>query len=90
MTNEEWLIPVAWMSPGKERLEFSTKSTVYGSHTIPLYTAPPSKPWVSLTDEEIGTAICNADYIYLRTCEDIQYVVFLAKVIEAKLKEKNQ
>jgi hypothetical protein len=32
--------PVAWMSPGKECLEFSTKSTVYGSHTIPLYAAP--------------------------------------------------
>ena len=27
---------VAWMSPGKERLEFSLPSTVYGSHTIPL------------------------------------------------------
>ena len=47
------------------------------------------REWQGLTDEEIGTAICNADYIYLRTCEDIQYVVFLAKVIEAKLKEKN-
>lgn len=34
--------PVAWMSPGKERLEFSRKDTVYGSHTIPLYTAPPT------------------------------------------------
>lgn len=32
--------PVAWMSPGKERLEFSRPDTVYGSHTIPLYTAP--------------------------------------------------
>ena len=32
--------PVAWMSPNKERLEFSRKDTVYGSHTIPLYTAP--------------------------------------------------
>lgn len=29
--------PVAWMSPGKERLEFSRMDTVYGSHTIPLY-----------------------------------------------------
>lgn len=27
---------VAWMSPGKERLEFSSPATVYGSHTIPL------------------------------------------------------
>lgn len=34
--------PVAWMSPGKERLEFSRKGTVYGSHTIPLYTTPPT------------------------------------------------
>jgi hypothetical protein len=30
--------PVAWMSPNKERLEFSRKDTVYGSHTIQLYT----------------------------------------------------
>lgn len=29
----------AWASPGKERLEFSRKDTVYGSHTIPLYRA---------------------------------------------------
>src|SRR3546814_13721430 len=29
--------PVAWMSPGKETLEFSRPDTVYGSHTIPLY-----------------------------------------------------
>lgn len=37
------LEPVAWMSPGKERLEFSRPDTVYGSHTIPL---------VKLTDLE--------------------------------------
>ena len=37
--------PVAWMSPGKERLEFSRQDTVYGSHTIPLYTTPqPTQP----------------------------------------------
>jgi hypothetical protein len=34
--------PVAWMSPNRERLEFSRKDTVYGSHTIPLYTHPPA------------------------------------------------
>lgn len=32
--------PIAWMSPGKERLEFSRADTVYGSHTIPLYADP--------------------------------------------------
>lgn len=35
--------PVAWMSPNKERLEFSRIDTVYGSHTIPLYTTPPTR-----------------------------------------------
>ena len=44
--------PVAWMSPGKERIEFSRTDTVYGSHTIPLYTAPP--PRQPLTDEQIS------------------------------------
>jgi hypothetical protein len=34
--------PVAWMSPNRERLEFSRNDTVYGSHTIPLYTHPPA------------------------------------------------
>lgn len=35
--------PVAWMSPGKERLEFSRPDTVYGSHTIPLSRLPKLK-----------------------------------------------
>jgi hypothetical protein len=38
MSNEQK--PVAWMSPSRERLEFSRADTVYGSHTIPLYTHP--------------------------------------------------
>jgi hypothetical protein len=36
--------PVAWMSPGKERIEFSRKDTVYGSHTIPLHPPPQAVP----------------------------------------------
>lgn len=31
---------VAWMSPGKERLEFSRPDTVYGSYTLPLFLGP--------------------------------------------------
>ena len=49
-----------------------------GEYTIPLYTAPPKKEWVGLTDDER----------YLndgRSEEEIEY----AKSIEAKLKEKN-
>ena len=92
--------PVAWMSPNKERLEFSRKDTVHGSHTIPLYTAPPEREWVELTDEE---GICdeweritghNIDFepksegraMYLSADEVIEF----ARAIEAKLKEKNK
>jgi len=47
--------PVAWMND-------STPSGIFARHmegaknfgcTIPLYTAPPQRPWVGLTDEEI-------------------------------------
>ena len=54
------LEPVAWMSPGKERLEFSRPDTVYGSHTIPLYAIPPDAAAEiaklrDLLDEQKGT-----------------------------------
>lgn len=32
--------PVAWINQRGDYVEVSTKSTVYGSHTIPLYRAP--------------------------------------------------
>ncbi len=71
--------PVAWMSPNKERLEFSRKDTVYGSHTIPLYTTPPKREWVGLTDEEIDDIAAESGFGYIN----------VARAIEAKLKEKN-
>lgn len=48
----------------------------------PVYTAPPSKPWVSLTDEEI-------DYIWGVTPPDYENFFEFPRAIEAKLKEKN-
>ena len=49
------------------------------ANCIPLYTAPPSKPWVSLTDEEINDVAEESEFGYTN----------LAQAIEAKLKEKN-
>jgi hypothetical protein len=40
--NRDYMQTVAWMSPNRERLEFSRNDTVYGSHTIPLYAHPPA------------------------------------------------
>ncbi len=93
--------PVAWMSPNKERLEFSRKDTVYGSHTTPLYTAPPKqefvcstglchyKHWVGLTDEEI---LNTADFFGSFQYGDAQGHKRLefARAIEQRLKEKNR
>ena len=58
-----------------------------GFNVRPLYAAPVSKPWVSLTDEEVKQ-------VYQTTIEHVtvsESVMFraLAKAIEAKLKEKN-
>jgi hypothetical protein len=51
-------------------------------HDIPLYTAPPKREWVSLTDEDIGEA-------FEQMSEYEMYNEF-AYAIEAKLKEKNK
>ena len=51
-----------------------------GKHTEPLYTAPPKREWVSLTDDEICEAIGSPiDEVYLSDF----------RKVEAKLKEKN-
>jgi hypothetical protein len=56
-----------------------------GYEDIPLYTAPPQRTWVGLTDEEI-------DYIYVEHSGDGGPTAIceqFAKAYEAKLKEKN-
>jgi hypothetical protein len=50
-------------------------------YTTPLYTAPPRREWVGLTDEEIQT-IHNTYYRRMGPKE-------FTKEIEAKLREKN-
>jgi hypothetical protein len=52
---------------------------------IPLYTTPPQRPWVGLTDEEI-------DFIVVTKCKrDLSHsdATKVAQAIEAKLKERN-
>jgi len=64
--------PVAWR-------EVAGKTTKYYDYNEqgrgePLYTAPPKREWVGLTDEEKRQILLDVDWI---------------KAIEAKLKEKN-
>lgn len=52
-----------------------------------LYTAPPKKEWVGLTDEEIIDAANMAPFDTMVSAED--YIYIISRAIEAKLKEKN-
>jgi hypothetical protein len=76
--------PVAWMESYHEHISLWKDAC----HTIPLYTHPPKREWVSLTDEDMRLCLAAADYNqaqYKRT----QYWAHLATAIDAKLREKN-
>jgi hypothetical protein len=73
--------PVAWAHiENKEIIEFETdkEECEKCEYCVPLYTAPPKREWVGLTDEEFEQVVDGLED--LRDCW-IQ--------IEAKLKEKN-
>ena len=70
--------PVAWAHP--EWLTYRrapAPDVYYKNRWIPLYTAPPKREWVGLTEVDIYDAMDNED--------EFEF----ARAIEAKLKEKN-
>ena len=79
--------PVAWIySHGKAKVV--SVNYVPGVRATPLYTSPPAqRTWVGLTDAE-WMNIVNKDHAWFgQRPEDVAHEV--AKLIEAKLKEKN-
>ena len=52
----------------------------------PLYTAPPRKPWVGLTDDDMHTI---RDDAFVKNVDDIEWALQMVRRTEAKLKEKN-
>jgi hypothetical protein len=84
--------PVAFINVEQRKLEWAKymswdTPTVVNLPKIPLYTTPPQRTWVGLTDDEI--AKIEDEYI-------VDYRIpagsawNFAKDIEAKLKEKNE
>ena len=68
--------PLAWISTGPaSMIHWTADKPAYGDDWVPLYTTPPQRTWVGLSDEE-RDEICLGD-------ESI------ARSIEAKLREKN-
>jgi len=72
--------PVAWMHNFIEGNVITHIPADIGRHPerwTPLYTAPPKKEWVGLTDADMEALFLNEDGVRF------------ARYIEAKLKEKN-
>jgi len=69
--------PVAYWNPDESSLMFKEGRS---GAWIPLYAAPPKHEWVGLTNEEI-------DDLWKTAYFNIHYE--LPRVIEAKLKDKN-
>ena len=78
--------PVAWLktwSDGSVSV-LKIKSHLFTDHELePLYAAPQKREWVGLTDGEIDILSCEM-------VKGDKSVNWLCKVLEAKLKEKNQ
>jgi len=83
--------PVAYINVEQRKLEWAYKymswdtPTVINLPKIPLYTTPPQRTWVGLTDEEIADC---AEKMEASDPTDSFWREFF-RGIEAKLKEKN-
>jgi hypothetical protein len=78
--------PVAWLKTWSDGslTVLKTKSPAFADHELePLYSAPPQREWVGLTDGEIDILSCEM-------VKGDKSVNWLCKVLEAKLKEKNK
>ena len=88
---EYWNAVEGWVKIDEVREHFDAVNcgTIYkhgGEGRVPLYTAPPQREWVGLTDEEMSDIVADIDADF----GDLLWkVVCLTKIIQAELKERN-
>jgi hypothetical protein len=80
--------PKAWIYEGNLHIFDPTDWAIEPESVQPLYTAPPKREWVGLTDEEVHKIIddCTPDEAELEELNDFAKAIF---AVEAKLKERN-
>ena len=81
---EYWNAVEGWVKIDEMREHFDVVGcgTIYksaGEDRSPLYTAPPKREWVGLTDDEVNELVSRFK----------RYSYVLLREVEAKLKEKN-
>jgi hypothetical protein len=77
--------PVAWIVDGEIKVRLDMAGKLYYSETN-VYTSPPKREWVGLTDEDIDLYAFD---IGVTDNKAPAWLVTYARGIEAKLKEKN-
>ena len=86
---EYWNAVEGWVKIDEVREHFDSVGcgTIYksgGEGRSPLYTAPPKREWVGLTDEDLfDIAIVNFGE------PDLQLFIEMGKLVQEELKEKN-
>jgi hypothetical protein len=80
---EEKQEPVAWLSEGGDVSRSKRYMDEMGFKCNPLYTTPPKKEWVGLTDDDVIYFRYQATF-----CDEFD-AAFMAELIEKDLKEKN-
>ena len=76
--------PVAWANSfDLQNFDMKVRTCPDLHHTVPLYTAPPKREWVGLTDEEVSYCRYAATF-----CDELD-TAYMAELIEKDLKEKN-
>jgi hypothetical protein len=82
------LKPVAWMYKGNFH-DFDPSEWASPEFVVtPLYTAPPRKPWVSLSDDEMESLVTQAREVPVEIPCD-SFTTRLLKLAEKILKDKN-
>jgi len=77
--------PIACVGTNGELMWLKKPEVIY-SKPQPLYAAPPQRPWVGLTDDEIDE-IYKAHHTQYGECKSVNFGY--ERAIEAKLREKN-
>lgn len=80
--------PVACIGTNGELMWLNKPRVIYNK-SIPLYIAPPQRPWVPLTDEELKKMVDDAGFTRTDLLMIGDCVEQLANLVEATLRSKN-